>query len=125
MAPKKNVETVEENISEASIHAASNKAVAEGEKERKTLARSFKELEFVPVSVSPLYMPYFGRVMTVTINGASVAIPCDGKTYSVPKIFADEIRVRISNQDELFAKHRKLGDVSNNFEASPGALQIF
>ena len=110
---------------EAEITAASNKAVAEGEKERKQLARSMKEQELVPVSVSPLYRPYFGRTMAVTINGTSVYIPCDGKTYKVPKIFANEIKVRISNQDDLFAKKRRLSDVSRNFETSPGELRIF
>lgn len=110
---------------EAEATAASNKAVAEGEKDRKQFARSLREQELVPIAVSPLYRPYFGRTMAVTINGASVYIPCDGKTYKVPKAFADEIKVRISNQDELFAKKRRLSDVSNNFEASPGELHIF
>ena len=112
-------------VTEAAITAASNKAVAEGEKDRKQLVKSMREQELVPVSVSPLYRPYFGRTMPVTINGASVYIPCDGKTYKVPKVFADEIKVRISNQDDLFAKKRRLSDVSNNFESSPGELRIF
>lgn len=105
--------------------AASNKAVAAKEKDRKALAKSFRDQEKVPVQVSPLYMPYFGRVMTVTINGASVAIPCDGKTYMVPATFAEEVLIRLNNQDELIQKKRRLGDVSNNFETSPGELQIF
>lgn len=112
-------------VSEAEITAASNKAVAEAEKDRKALAKSMREQELVPISISPLYRPYFGRTMAVTINGASVYIPCDGKTYKVPKVFANEIKVRISNQDELFAKKRRLSDVSNNFESSPGELRIF
>ena len=112
-------------VTEAEITASSNKAVAEGEKERKMLARSMRQQEKVAVSISPLYRPYFGRTMPVTINGASVYVPCDGKTYMVPKVFADEIAVRISNQDDLIAKKRRLGDVSNNFETSPGELQIF
>lgn len=112
-------------VTEAEATAASNKVVAEGEKERKQLVKSMREQELVPVAVSPLYRPYFGRTMAVTINGASIYIPCDGKTYKVPKVFADEIKVRISNQDELFAKKRRLSDVSNNFESSPGELRIF
>lgn len=112
-------------VFEAEITASSNKAVAEGEKERRLLAQAMKKQEKVPVSVSPLYRPYFGRTMPVTINGTSIYVPCDGKTYMVPRMFADEIKVRISNQDELFAKKRRLSDVSNNFEASPGELRIF
>ena len=112
-------------VTEAEITVASNKAVAEGEKERKQFAKSMREQETVSISISPLYRPYFGRTMAVTINGASVYIPCDGKTYKVPKMFADEIKVRISNQDELFAKKRKLSDIASNFESSPGELRIF
>lgn len=131
MAKKKNeaveqvVEEKTEVVTEAAAQAESNKAVAEGEKDRKKLAKSMKEQELVPIQVSPLYRPYFGRTMAVTINGASVYIPCDGRTYKVPKVFADEIRVRISNQDELFAKKRRLSDVTNNIESSPGELRIF
>lgn len=128
MAKKK--EAVEEKIveapvTEAAITAASNKAVAEGEKERKSFAKSLRDQDYVPIQVSPLYRPYFGRVMTVTINGASVAIPCDGKTYKVPATFAEEIKVRIYRQDKLFAKKQRLSDVTNNLESSPGELRIF
>lgn len=119
------IEQVEEHVTEAQVTAASNKAVAQAEKERKELAKSLKKQEYVPVQVSPLYRPYFGRVMTVTINGASIAIPCDGRTYKVPRTYAEEIKVRIYRQDQLFAKKRRLSDVTNNLEASPGELQIF
>lgn len=112
-------------VSEAAIVAESNKAVTEAEQERKALARYFKSQKKVSVSISPLYRPYFGNVMTVTLNGTSIAIPCDGKSYEVPASFAEEIMVRISNQDELIQKKRRMGDVTNNFEASPGELQLF
>ena len=114
-----------EVISESAIVAESNMDVNSKEKERKALAKSFREMEKVPIHISPLYKPYFGRVHTVTINGVSVAIPCDGKTYMVPKIFADEVRIRIFRQDQLIQKKNRLGDVSNNFEASPGELNLF
>ena len=112
-------------MSEAAVVAESNKAVVKAEAERKALARAFKNEETVPVTVSPLYKPYFGNVMTVTINGTSVAVPCNGKTYYVPRTFAEEIMVRISNQDDLIEKKRRLSDVRNNFETSPGELQLF
>lgn len=111
--------------SEAVIVRESDTAVANAERERKALARSFKEQEKVPVQISPLYRPYFGRVMTVTINGVSVAVPCDGKTYMIPKTFAEEVKVRIFKRDRLIQKKNRLGDVQNNFEASPGELNLF
>ncbi len=114
-----------EKKSEAEITAESNKAVAEKEQERKQLAKSLRQQEKVPVQISPLYQPYFGKVHTVTINGISVAVPCDGKTYLVPKTFAEEIKIRIFKQDQLIQKKRRLGDVSRNFENSPGELSLF
>ena len=111
--------------SEAKAVRESDVAVANAERDRKALAKSFKEQEKVPVQISPLYRPYFGRVMTVTINGVSVAIPCDGKTYYVPKTFAEEAKVRIFKRDRLIQKKNSLGDVSNNFETSPGELNLF
>lgn len=111
--------------SEAAITAESNKAVAEKEQERKQLAKSFRQQDKVPVQISPLYQPYFGKVHTVTINGISVAVPCNGKTYMVPKVFAEEIKIRIFKQDQLIQKKNRLGDVSKNFENSPGELNLF
>lgn len=103
----------------------SDLAVKDAEQERKALARYFKKQETVPVSISPLYQPYFGKVMTVTINGTSVAVPVNGKTYKVPATFAEEIKVRIHRQDELMTKKQRLSNVKENFEASPGELQLF
>lgn len=115
----------EDKVMEATAMADSNKAVAEGERARRELAKVFKGQKKVPVSIPPLYKPYFGRVMTVFLNGVSIAIPCDGKTYEVPASFAEEIQIRIDNQNELIQKKSKLSDVSNNFETSPGALNLF
>jgi hypothetical protein len=112
-------------VNMAALSAATNKAVAEGEKRRKEYIRALKEQKYEAVSISPLYIPYFGRIMTVTINGASIAIPCDGRTYKIPAAFAEEVKCRIYRQDELFTKKRKLSDVTNNLEASPGELHIF
>lgn len=103
----------------------SDVAVNIGERNRKRLARWFKEQEKVPVNIPPLYKPYFGRVMTVTLQGVSVAVPCDGKTYMIPASFAEEVKVRISNQNDMFEKKHRLGDTSRNLERSPGELNLF
>ena len=72
MANKKETEV----ITSAQATRESDLAVKDAERERKALARQFKKQDTVPVQVSPLYQPYFGKVMTVTINGVSIAIPC-------------------------------------------------
>jgi hypothetical protein len=111
--------------SEATIIKESDRNVAKAEASRRELATKFRDEEKVPVSISPLYKPYFGNVMTVSINGISCAIPVDGKTYTVPKSFAEEVEIRKFRQDALFEKSKKLSDVQNNFETSPGELALF
>lgn len=112
-------------LTEAEITNESNNNVAKAEAGRRELGVKFRNEEKVPVSISPLYKPYFGKVMTVTINGISCAVPVDGKSYLVPKSFADEVEIRKFRQDELMEKSKKLADVQNNFETSPGELPLF
>lgn len=123
MANKKEKEM--EVITPAQVTRESDMAVKTAEQERKALARQFKKQKTVPVQISPLYQPYFGKVMTVTINGTSIAVPVNGKTYQVPETFAEEIKIRIYKQDQLLMKKRRMSRVSDNFEASPGELQLF
>lgn len=110
---------------EAQIVKESDVNVAKAEAGRRKLGEKFRKEEKVAVSISPLYKPYFGKVMTVTINGISCAVPVDGKTYLVPKSFAEEVNIRKFRQDELMEKAKKLSDVQNNFESSPGELALF
>lgn len=110
---------------EANIVKESDMNVAKAESGRRRLGAKFKKEKKVSVSISPLYKPYFGRVMTVSINGISVAVPVDGKTYQVPESFAEEINIRKFRQDALMEKSKKLSDVQNNFESSPGELSLF
>lgn len=114
-----------EVITQASIVQESDRSVKTAEQERKALARKFKKQKTVPVQISPLYQPYFGKVMTVTLNGTSIAIPVDGRTYKIPASFAEEVKIRIYNQDQLLMKKRRMSRVTDNFESSPGELQLF
>lgn len=113
-------------VTKGSVEAESNRDVKRKEVARKKVARSFHAQDQVPVSISPLYRPYFGNVMTVSLQGVSVCIPCNGQVYNVPKSFAEEVMIRINNQDELNLKKHKLSDVKNNFDhTSPGSLSLF
>lgn len=112
-------------ITEAEIIKESDRDVAKVEMGRRNLGEQFKREEKVSVSIPPLYKPYFGKVMTVTINGVSCAIPVDGKTYTVPKSFAEEAKIRMFRQNEMLEKQRKFSDVQNNIESSPGELTLF
>lgn len=112
-------------MTEADIVKESDVNVRKAEESRRRLGEQFRKEDKVPVSISPLYKPYFGKVMTVSINGISVAVPVDGKTYKVPRSFAEEVEIRKFRQDELMEKAKKLSDVQNNFESSPGELALF
>lgn len=110
---------------EATVMKDLDRSVATAEMKRKTLASQYNSEEKRSVSISPLYKPYFGKVMTVTINGISCAVPVDGKNYSIPKTFAEEVEARKYKQDRLIEKKKGMSDIQNNFESSPGELTLF
>ena len=115
-------------VTEADVIRESDMQVVDAEKGRRMLAAEFKNEEKVAIKIPPLYKPYFGKVMTISINGISCAIPVDGQVYQVPKSFAEEANVRMFRQDELLQKQEKLTDASknrNNFENYPGELALF
>ena len=109
----------------ADIEKSTQQSVGQAEMKRRTLASYYRDQEKIAVSISPLYKPYFGKVMTVTINGISCAVPVDGKTYKIPKAFAQEVEARKFRQDQLLEKKKGMSDIQNNFETSPGELTLF
>jgi hypothetical protein len=76
----------------------------------------------VSVSMSPMYAPYFGEVMTVTLNGMSIYFPVDGRTYEVPEAFARIIHKRRRMVDSQQNVQAKLGDLTNNKDSFAGEL---
>lgn len=92
---------------------------------RRELVHVYKSQDKVAVSVSPLYKPYFGSALTVSVNGIAIVIPCDGKTYMIPKTHAAEALGRIYKTDQIIEKKRRMKDVSSNFERNPGDLSFF
>lgn len=93
--------------------------------EKRTLLAHYKNEKKVPCSVSPLYAPYFGKVMQVQINGITIAFPINGSTQEIPETFADEIKSRVMAIDNTIFKASKMSDIRNNAEVSPGALTMF
>lgn len=95
------------------------------ESQKRQLANQYKTEDKVPVMVSPLYQPYFGKVMDVNINGISIFLPIDGTTHLIPRTFADEVFERIFKVDDIIKKQRRMADIKENLESSPGELQLF
>jgi hypothetical protein len=104
---------------------AKPRSVQNAEQQRKELAKAYKAEEKVPLYLSPMYRPYFGNVMQVSINGISIYFKVDGTTQLVPQTFADEITSRRMRIDTMLTRRKKLADVSANYESSPGELRLF
>lgn len=91
---------------------------------RRSLKSQYVTAEQIPVTVSPLYRPYFGEKLRVSINGFAVYIPCDGKPYPVSKPFAAEAMRRIAAINDFLLKKERRADIQHNLESSPGELPI-
>ena len=78
--------------------------VDEAKRRRHELVEQYKKEEKVKVQGSPFYRPYFGNNMPLQINGVGVYVPMDGKTYEIPKTFANLFHQRIARIDSLIQK---------------------
>ena len=118
---------VTEEVEEVAVEqpASSEAMVQSAEMRRRQLSKVYKGQETVAVSVPPLYKPYFGESMVVTINGFTVVVPCDGRTYKVAEVFATEIMSRLNKTNEIIEKGKSMANVSGNHEKSMGELKFF
>ena len=115
VSAKATVDTVEANAARA-YNAL--------EAKRKSLVTQYRNEEKRPVTISPFYAPYLGRVVRVSVNGIIVDIPADGQTYKINKTHADHVIAKIKRIDAMIARQKRAGDVSNNFEHAPGELHL-
>lgn len=97
----------------------------EAEKRKKALVETYRAEAKVSKSISPLYQPYFGKCLQISINGITIAMPVDGSTHDVPQSFADEIQSRIMAIDNTIKKASKMSNVASNSEQYPGELKMF
>ena len=110
---------------DAALAKAADKSLQAVEMRRRSLLKTYKEEDKLSVTISPLYKPYFGASMTVSINGISIIIPCDGKTYPINKTHAIEALGRIAKANLMIDRGKVLKDVSSNVESSPGEIKFF
>ena len=94
------------------------------EARKKRLLQHYRNEEKVPMYLSPMYRPYFGNVMQVSLNGISIFFKVDGSVQKIPKDFADEITARRMAIDAILTKQSKMADISKNYESSPGELDL-
>ena len=106
------------------VDAIAARKYNELEAKRKSLVQVYRNEKKVPVTISPFYAPYLGRVVRESVNGIIVDVPADGQTYMINKTHADHIIAKIKRIDAMIARQKRAGDVSNNFETAPGELHL-
>ena len=102
-----------------------NRSLLAKDMKRKRLASRYAAEEKRSVMVAPMYAPYFGKVMHVSINGISIAVPCNGQPYNIPKTFAEEVYRRLRAVNEAELKSKRFANVSANVERAPGELALY
>ncbi len=125
--PIVDVEQAKINLKAAEIGMIeANREIATAAARKKELIRKYKKEKQVVTYVSPMYRPYFGNVMTVTINGISIRFPIDGSKQEVPATFADEIERRRRHVDNIEKKQKRMAAVKDNEDkGSIGSLSLF
>lgn len=106
------------------VEVAAQRHYNELESKRKSLVSQYRAEEKFPVTISPFYAPYLGKVVRESVNGIIVDVPADGQTYKINKTHADHIIAKIKRIDAMIARQKRAGDVSNNFEHAPGELHL-
>ena len=109
----------------AEVMKKAGQALIAGEARKKELTKEYQAEPRVPMYLSPMYKPYFGNVMRVSINGISIWFKVDGSTQLIPKTFADEIASRRMYVDAIVNKQRRMADIPNNAEKGVGELKLF
>lgn len=113
------------NKSEVELNAAIHKNQIEAQARKKEMLKAYRAEDKIAIHISPMYRPYFGNVMIMTINGFTIGVPVDGATYKVPKTFAEHINARITKIDSIIKKTDNMANVAKNFESNPGELELF
>ena len=117
---------VDDDSLDFTVHARrSNQTLLQKDHARKALAEVYRREPKKSVMVAPMYAAYFGKVMHVMINGISIAVPCDGRPYDIPKTFAGEVFRRINAINDQQSKAKRYSDVNSNIEGAPGELALF
>jgi hypothetical protein len=120
----KEVPPARDSSFEVVAHRA-NRSLLAKDTARKKLAYRYNKQPKLSVMVAPMYAAYFGKVMHVMLNGISIAVPCDGMPYSIPKAFAEEVHRRLRAVNEAELKSKRFADVASNVEKAPGELALY
>ena len=107
------------------IMAEANKQLQQAKDFKPKLRAIYANEPKVPIYLSPMYRPYFGKNMRVMIQGISIYMPVDGSTHQLPQSFADEVTRRRMCVDAMLTKQGRMSDIQSNYERAPGELSLF
>lgn len=124
IAPKEEVKVAPVVTQLPPVEAHANRRIQVKENQRRELVKVYLSEKKIPVTISPLYAPHLGRVVPVLVNGIRVDIPADGRTYQINSTHASEVIAKIRRIDDLLARQKKAGDVTNNVERNIGELKF-
>lgn len=91
---------------------------------RRNLGAQYRNEPKAVITGSPMYRPYFGNNMPLSINGIAIYIPLDGQQYSVPESFAAVFNERIARVDEQIRVRTRMADVTQNAETYAGEKSL-
>lgn len=123
--PQEPVAPNEDDLDLKVLARKTNQTLLQKDHARKKLAEVYRQEPKESVMIAPMYAPYFGKVMHVMVNGISIAVPCDGRPYDVPRTFASEVLRRINAINDQQSKAKRYSDVHANIEGAPGELALF
>lgn len=112
-------------VSPRAISRESGVRIKNAEMAKKELLAYYKGEPLVERAVSPLYEPYLGKVLQISLNGITIAFPIDGSTHKIPQSFADELDSRRIAIDATIRKSKKMSAIQTNAESFPGELAMF
>lgn len=99
--------------------------VAKAELNRKRLLEVYKSEPTIARSISPLYKPYMGKMIQISVNGITIYFPVDGSVHQVPESFATEIDSRIEAINATILKSQKMSNIAENHETFAGEIKMF
>ena len=91
---------------------------------KKSIAQQYREETKITVTGSPMYRPYFGNNMIISLNGIPVYVPLDGQQYAIPESFAAVFFERISSIDEQIRMRNQMANVAENLESYAGEKSL-
>lgn len=104
-----------------SLNSNLNSEVQHLENKKRTLREQYLAQKKVVVQGSPMYAPYFGQNMPISLNGIAVYVPLNGQQYEIPESFAAIFQERISRIDEQIRIRKAMSEVQSNIEPYAGA----